>query len=213
MSLVSLPEFAARHGISLRRAEQLAHENRLPAHKVGRIWLVDSARASHVLRKRRPLSQRSADALARALEGKPPSDLDPQERARLRSRVGALREDDASALLRDWMRSRQIEVRDLAVNSRDLPRLLEDNRIVRGGVSDARAGLSAAAEAELYVSADDFPSVERDWLLVPSDRPNVRVHIVDQRPDSPLPLAWLLADLADWGGPRERARIRELIAP
>ncbi len=65
---------------------------------------------------------------------------------------------------------------------------------------------------KLYVSIEDADGLMRDWLLVESDRPNVKLHVVESLPDeNRLPLAWVLADLADRGGPREDQRVRDLV--
>jgi hypothetical protein len=118
---------------------------------------------------------------------------------------------DSPELIRDWLSERQLEVRDLAANARDLNLLLNDERVIRGGISDPRPRLSSAGEAELYVSKKDADSVARKWMLVPSDRPNVRMHVVAELPDGDIPLAWILADLAERGGPRESQQVRELV--
>lgn len=102
-------------------------------------------------------------------------------------------------------------VLDLSLNRRDLPEMRNDPRLVLGGISDERAELAAAAEGEAYVAAGDVEALRADWLLVESGQPNVRLHVVKDEPPRPLPLAWLLADLADRGGPREVEQVRRLL--
>jgi hypothetical protein len=211
MASIGLAEFARDKKISLRRAQQLAARGQISASKIGNMWLVDSNVLINSLRSRRPLSPRSAAALADALDNRPLPELDPQERSRLRKRVDALAGPDSPELIRDWLSERQLEVRDLAANARDLDLLLNDERVARGGISDARPRLSSAGEAELYVAKKDADSVARKWMLVPSDRPNVRMHVVAELPDGDVPLAWILADLAERGGPRESQQVRELV--
>jgi hypothetical protein len=211
MGSIGLAEFARDKKISLRRAQQLAARGQINASKIGNMWLVDSDILINSLRSRRPLSPRSAAALANALDNRPLPELDPQERSRLRKRVDALAGPDSPELIRDWLSERQLEVRDLAANARDLNLLLNDERVIRGGISDPRPRLSSAGEAELYVSKKDADSVARKWMLVPSDRPNVRMHVVAELPDGDIPLAWILADLAERGGPRESQQVRELV--
>jgi hypothetical protein len=211
MASIGLAEFARDKKISLRRAQQLAARGQINASKIGNMWLVDSNVLINSLRSRRPLSPRSGAALADALDNHPLPDLDPQELSRLRKRVDALAGPDSPELIRDWLSKRQVEVRDLAANARDLDQLLKDERVARGGISDARSRLSSAGEAELYVSKSDADSVARKWMLVSSDRPNVRMHVVDELPDGSIPLAWILADLAERGGPRESQQVRELL--
>jgi hypothetical protein len=211
MASIGLAEFARDKKISLRRAQQLAARGQINASKIGNMWLVDSDILINSLRSRRPLSPRSAAALANALDNRPLPELDPQERSRLRKRVDALAGPDSPELIRDWLSERQLEVRDLAANARDLNLLLNDERVIRGGISDPRPRLSSAGEAELYVAKKDADSVARKWMLVPSDRPNVRMHVVAELPDGDVPLAWILADLAERGGPRESQQVRELV--
>lgn len=211
MVAIGLAEFAHDKKISLRRAQQLAARGQIKANKVGNIWLVDSNVLVSSLRNRRPLSPRSAAALADALDNRPLPELDPQELSRLRKRIDALEGPESPGLIRDWLSKRQIEVRDLAANARDLDHLLNDEGIARGGISDARAHLSSAGEAEIYVPQKDADRFARRWMLVSSDRPNVRMHVVAELPDGNIPLAWLLADLAERGGPRESQQVRELL--
>lgn len=211
MASIGLAEFAHDKKISVRRAQQLAARGQINASKVGNMWIVDSNVLISSLRSRRPLSARSASALSDALDRHALPDLDPQELSRLRKRVDALAGPDSPELIRDWLSKRQIEVRDLAANSRDLDQLLDDESVARGGISDARSRLSSAGEDEVYVAKRDVDAVARRWMLVPSERPNVRIHVVAQLPDGDIPLAWILADLAERGGPRERERVRELL--
>ena len=211
MASIGLAEFAREKKISLRRAQQLAARGQINAKKIGNVWLVDSNVLISSLRSRRPLSPRSAAALADALDNRPFPELDSQERSRLRKRLDALAAPDAPELIRDWLSERQLEVRDLAANARDLDLILNDERVARGGISDARSRLSSAGEAELYAAKRDVEPVARKWMLVSSDRPNVRIHVVAELPDGDIPLAWILADLAERGGPRESQQVRELL--
>jgi hypothetical protein len=211
MALMTLTDFARQRNVSVRRAQQLASNGRIDARKIGRMWFVDSPPPPSGIRGRRPLGERSAHALVAALEDLPLPELDGQELARLRRRLESLHGPDAPYLLRDWLRPRQLVVHGAAANARDLPGLMADERVIPGGVSDARARFSSASEAELYVSATDVVALRHDWLLVDSERPNVRMHVVDEMVRPSIPFAWLLADLADQGGPREVERVRELL--
>lgn len=59
-------------------------------------------------------------------------------------------------------------------------------------------------KAEIYVPQRDVDVVVRKWMLVPSERPNVGIHVVASLPEGDIPLAWILGDLAERGG-RENA--------
>jgi hypothetical protein len=109
------------------------------------------------------------------------------------------------------MRSRQHRLVKVAANPADLAEIAGDPRLVPSGISDERSGLSAARELEGYVASDAMPGFLRDNVLIDSDAPNVRLHVVNKLPERPLPLGLLLADLADWNGPREDARVVELL--
>ena len=90
--------------------------------------------------------------------------------------------------------------------------VLADPRVVRSGVSDPRAGLSAAEWAEGWVRADDLKALRRTHLLRRAEGAyRVVLHVADELPPSPVPLLLLAADLVDHQGARELARARELI--
>lgn len=117
---------------------------------------------------------------------------------------------DALAVLRSWLPSRS-EVRHL--QAQDVQGLLADERAVASGVSDPRAGMSAASFAEVYVHEDDADELVVDHLLVPVSRAraNVRLHVAPILPPVPVPELLVIADLADADGPREESRARELL--
>jgi hypothetical protein len=139
-------------------------------------------------------------------------ELDAQERYfvdRYRGRIAD--SEDPPRLLHSWLRSRQIRVVNLAGNQSDLPGLVDDELVLPSGISDERAGLSSASEFEGYVGSDDLDEFVRRNLLVPSSSPNVRIHVVDMLPSRPAQLGLVIADLADWNGPREDGRVVELL--
>lgn len=79
------------------------------------------------------------------------------------------------------------------------------------GISDPRAGLSAAGEFEGYIEAADLDEFLRDNLLVESASPNIRLRVVAKRPPEPVGLGLVIADLVDWNRPREDGRALELM--
>jgi len=116
-----------------------------------------------------------------------------------------------AALLSSWMKSRQLRVENLSANPADLGEIARDERMVASGISDERSGMSSARELEGYVTVSSLESFTRENLLVASDSPNVRLHVVEDLPSRPIPLGLVLADLADWNRPREHGRISELL--
>ena len=113
-------------------------------------------------------------------------------------------------LLRSWLASRA--EREF-LSAPEIDALHADPRPVLSGLSGERSGLSAAADVEAYVRAEDAVAVRRDHLLVDAGSDaNVVLHVSPLLPDGPVPALLLSADLADHDGPRELARARELIA-
>jgi hypothetical protein len=120
-------------------------------------------------------------------------------------------EDSPLRLLHSWLRSRQIRAVDVAANPADIAEISADRRVIASGISDSRAGLSAAREFEGYVEASNLDRFLRGNLLLDSDAPNVRLHVVERLPDAPLPLGFVIADLIEWNRPREDGRAIELL--
>lgn len=208
---MSVKEAAARLGVSERRVQALIEAGRLPARRVGRMWLVPVADLSRVKYRSRPLSPRAAHAVVRSVSGKP-SLLAGSEAARHHSRMAALVADaDPAALLRSWLAAVAPPVRRLAVAPADLSDLRADRRLVPGGISDPRSGLAVVDEFEAWIAAEDVDAVQREFLMVDSAEPNVVLRIANDPVDSPLDLGWLLSDLASRGGPREAAAVGRLL--
>lgn len=114
-------------------------------------------------------------------------------------------------MLASWVASRGDR---LALAGRELGAVVADSRLVRSGLSDPRARLSAADLAEGWVSSADLDMFCRDHLLRPTTgTPSVVVHVAPatiEVPD-PVPLLLLAADLVDHYQPRPTARARDLI--
>ena len=96
----------------------------------------------------------------------------------------------------------------------DVADLLEDSRLMPSGIADPRAGISASGVVEGYVSPAAVDDLIRDYLLVESERPNVWLHVADIPSDASgrVPLGFVIADLLDHGGPRERSQAANLLA-
>lgn len=207
-------------GVSPQRVRALARSGQLSARRVGGHWLLEPADAIRPARVSRPMSQRMAWAMCRMLSGDKALGLDPSEMSRLRARIAALRSSDNPApQVASWLESRAPRVR-LSVHPGGLARLREDPRLLLSGVSDPRSNLSAAQDAEGYVSPSDLQQLRRDYLLVDDARGNVVLHVadvaqamkVDLDAEGLAPLGLVIADLADHDGPREHAQVRRLIA-
>src|SRR5690554_5613159 len=157
---VGVPEAARLMGVSVARARRLAAEGRLRARLVGGRWLVDAASLPSAPRRSRPMSPRMAWALVVLSDGGRPDWVEPREVYRLRQALDRLAADDEpEVLLRSWLASRAERRRFSA----PAPQALRsDARVVPSGLSDERAGLSAAGDVEGYVQAGDIGVVIRD---------------------------------------------------
>ncbi|MFC5503124.1 helix-turn-helix domain-containing protein [Lysinimonas soli] len=209
---LSVSEFAEARGVSRQRALALISAGQVKAQRVGRSWVIDQQEVNRRAARGRPLSARMAELIIHAMSGDVPERLDPQERFFLGKYVDRLRRDESPLeLLHSWLRSRQIRVVDVGANPADIPEIAADRRAVASGISDPRAGMSAAREFEGYIEAADLERFLRDNLLVESASLNVRLHVVGRKPADPVPLGLIIADLADWNRPREDGRALDLM--
>jgi hypothetical protein len=218
---VGVADAAARLAVSERRVRQLAESGALVARQVSGRWLIDEASLDRAVPVARPMSGRMSWALIAQLssglaEGPnnqywPNDRIGGSELARLREKADRLHHSERPAdLLRAWLRKRA-ERLPFRAAAADLPDLAADPRLAPSGISDKRAGLSAAGECEGYVAQADLEVLRRDYLLVESSQPNVILHVADRPVPRPAPLALVLADLADWHGAREDAQVRRLL--
>jgi hypothetical protein len=123
---------------------------------------------------------------------------------------GLRHHDQPALLLSSWLRKRA-EVNKLRAHPADLRRLLLDKRIVASGISDPRSGISASDFVEGYGRKNSLKQLQKDYLLVPSEDPNVLLRIINIRMPDPLPMGYVLADLADHVGPREGSQVERLL--
>ena len=197
-------------GVSVGRARRLAAEGRIRARLVGGRWLVDAASLPSAPRRSRPMSPRMAWALVVLSAGGRPDWVEPRESYRLRRALDRLVADAGpELLLRSWLASRADRQR---LSAPDAQALRSDARVVPSGLSDERAGLSAAGDVEGYVLADDACALIREHLLIDAGpSADVVLHVSPLLPEVPVPLLLVAADLADHDGPRELVRARELI--
>lgn len=212
--MIGVNELAARLSVSAVRARELVRSGNVPAQRVGGRWMVDEADvpAPGSRRNSRPLSARSAWGLIQAASGEPGMNRHPMERARYREWLKRLESsEDPAGLLASWLGARARR-ESFSANSADIGGLREDPRIRLSGVSHPAAGLLPGREVEGYVAERELNSLRRDWLLVdaPVRQANVIFHVVSELPDEITPLL-IAADLAERGGPREKAAAARLI--
>jgi hypothetical protein len=160
------------------------------------------------------MSSANASIFLAALSGGGISAPDPVARRRIGEKVDLVLAGEVDAQrFWSWVRCRSPRLA-LSANASDLADLLEDPRLVRSGVSDPRAGLAASAVAEGYVSSAHVDALVKDYLLVESDRPNVWLHVDDVAIDDAgrVPIGFVIADLLDHAGPRERVQAESLLS-
>ena len=240
MSRISVPEAAARLGVSPARIRQRIADGSLVAEKIGGRWLVDLSVSPGGQGRGRPVkadvvwfaisladpASRQGDASEPAFSGAISQPDDPVKssvsslrRAQQRlaeaasaARVGA-DEGGPVDLLLEWLGNRA-ERRLYRVADRDFQPLGEDERLLLSGVSHPRSGMQDPRIVEGYVAAGDLEGLVRDHWLDPigvDQTPNVILHVAPARPREVSALM-LAADLAEQGGPREMLRAHELVA-
>lgn len=221
MSSISVPEAAQRLGVSEGRVRQRIADGSLLAGRVGGRWVIaeSSLPAARDRLHARPLSVRMSAAVLALLDRQVP-DVSPQEKSRARKYAKRLMEADAAAapLMRAWFKQRASR-RYFRVAEADLAALGKDDRLALSGVSAPKSGIVSQGLVEGYVAAADLESLAEDYFLLPGQvgAGNVIIHVPNGPGQSPLlhrvreSKAWLAADLAEHNGPREDARVRELI--
>jgi hypothetical protein len=208
---ISVADAARARGVSSRRLLQLIHAGRIEARRVAGRYLVEERELYRRPVLGRPMSPRMAWAFIAVLSGQAPEQVNATERHRLQARRERLRvSPDPAALLASWLAARA-ERRELSVPAGALDGLRADPRVAASGISDPRAGLSAAHQFEGYVRGGEADDVVADHLLIRSTTPNVFLHVANVAVALPAPIGLVLADLADHPGPREDARVRELL--
>lgn len=226
MGLVSVPEAAQRLGVTRARVHQRIASGSLPAQQVGRQWIIDEwdlRRIAHHGVPGRPFSATSAWALI-AVSAGDAGQFSPSVRSRARTRHAQLLravtvEPDlevvASLLGRALGgRARRIVYRASVL---DLPAVRTDPRLHLSGVSASASQISAGEVVEGYLKADDLDDLVDAHLLAPvgEDRASVIIHVVNgdwEIHDWVTSDLVIAADLAEHGGPRERARAQKLVA-
>ena len=214
--MASVDEYAKWRGITPQRVRELLRSGELPGRRIGsRQWIVDDAAFASRPRIGRPMSPPMAWSLIALLGGDEPVDeLSPVQWSRLREYRNRVLHagSDAPAMLSSWLRHRGERVVYRA-SPEDLADLAKDARLLPSGVSDSRAGISAAGTIEAWLR--HFMSLEQlvgEYLLLPDPKGQVVLHRGREHGEDRAPLGMIIADLADWNGPREDARVVELLA-
>lgn len=186
MTELTVPEAAEHLSVHQSRVRELLQAGTLTGRRVGRQWLID---AGDLDRHRelilggatsRAMSARTAWAAGALVDGQDTAWLASSERSRLQSRL--LRNADEVATFRRWLSSRQTGTERLRIAEDDIAALLQEEGVVATGISAARAhgvGLSAAGEADAYVTEAVAGRLKKAYFLVGSERGNLLLRTVD----------------------------------
>lgn len=209
---ISVREFAVRKKISERRVLQLINQGDLKARRLSSQWLIDASELSRRPKSSRPMSPKMSKAFLEILSDMKNEDpLDPSEKSRLKSRIKKMKlDDDPVLLLNSWLR-RRAEFQNYKINLVDLPNLASDMNVIPSGVSDSRSGISSQDFFEGYVLKKDLAKLKRKYFLVASEQPNVILRIVDHELPRPIPIGYVIADLAEHNSAREQFQAESLI--
>lgn len=158
----------------------------------------------------RPMSPSAALGLLFELSGEPARWLDRVSRWKVLHSQAA-----GSVELLTARAARRGERIELRAHPSDLSRIASEPAVVRGGISAASGheiGLVAPGAIELYVDRRRSDALVRRYSLVPSEDPNVILHVVDLpaalEGREVMPLGVVIVDLLESGEPRAAAAAR-----
>lgn len=210
---LSVNEFARKQGISRARVHQLIKAKEIKARKVGHQWIIPAQEIAHKPKIGRPFSPRMANAFIKYLSNIDIAEnLDPSEKARLKARINQIKENpDPANLLRSWLKNRS-ESLELNIGAKDFNKLLKDENLLISGAYNPLSGLSGASIIEGYIQKQDLKKIIKRHLLVESPNPNVKIRVIDEPLPKSLPIGYLLADLSENYGARERRRVKEIVS-
>lgn len=218
MNLVGVALAAEALEVSPRRVRQLLASGQLPGQLLGRSWVIDHDDVDRLRRQGvgRPWNASSAWAVL-SLAGGGVADLSPLDRSRARQRIA----DKGLGGLLAQIQARA-EHRDVYAHPSVLDRVVNDVRVVRGGVSasgEHAIDLIVPDAAEVYVRASQIADLEGDYALDgDAERPNLIVRVVDdelwpfEEGERVAPWPVVAVDLLEAGDERSRRAGLELIA-
>lgn len=186
MSELTVPEAAEHLSVHQSRVRELLHAGTLTGRRVGRQWLIS---ADEVDRHRelvrggatsRAMSARTAWAAGALVDGQDTDWLASSERSRLKARLQ--RHAEEVVTFRRWLSSRQTSTQRFRIADADIAAFLQEQNVVATGISSAHSHgvrLSAAGEAEAYVTAAVAKQLTKKYFLVASGRGNLLLRTVD----------------------------------
>ena len=179
MTVVGVSEAARRLGVTPRRVRQMISDRRLPAGRVGRVWVIDERDLNTAVRRpaHRPWKPASAWTVLAAAESQLPPTLTAYERHRALKR---LREGLPSIVAQLSERARR---RTFYTHPTDVDRIIATPGIVRTAASAApehNIDLVGPAPAEGYVAESVLKQISASYHIEErSERPNLVLRVVD----------------------------------
>lgn len=210
-SALSVPEAAARLGVTAGRVRQLIASGELAARRVGRVLLVEAAsvdrRAQLGTLDGRRFSPARAWGLLFLIDGLDARWLDPVSRAKLRNFIA--RHDLASLRPRLVTRAQRHQFR---AHPSDLGPIQRESGLMRTGTSAARdvgLDLMPADELDAYLTRDRLDAIVDKYKLREGQQPNLTLRsTLALTPDWPVlqvaPASVVAIDLADDVDPRSQ---------
>jgi excisionase family DNA binding protein len=214
---LSVPEAAARLGVTAGRVRQLVASGELNARRIGHVLLVDAESVDRRVQlgtlDGRRFSPRRAWGLLFLVDGLDAHWLDPVSRAKLRNFIA--RHDLASLRPRLVTRAQRHQFR---AHPSFLGAIRREPGLMRTGVSaayDVGADLIPGDEFDAYLTADHLDAVVDKYKLRQSNEPNITLRttlaLMPGWPARPVAPASVVAiDLADDIEPRAQEAARRL---
>lgn len=220
-------EAAALLGVNQQRVRALVAAGGLDARRIGTQWLIDEqsairqARLTEAGATGRPMSTRSAWAVADLADGGEAAWLGDSERSRMRSRLRGVASIET---VQRWLGRRSGAAVRYRVGERDLSALVRDGAVVLTGISASDAyglDLGTGGAGAAYTTRDQATRLVRERYLIESRAGNLTLRLVDHDLHEAAarrigdhrvaPRLIVGADLADDTDSRTRATGRSLI--
>jgi len=208
-STLSVPEAAARMGVTAGRVRTLVASGELTARRLGRVLLVEAASVDRRVQlgtlDGRRFSPQRAWGLLFLIDGLDAPWLDPVSRAKLRNFIA--HHDLASLRPRLVTRAQRCQFR---AHPSDLGPIQREPGLMRTGTSAARdvgLDLMPADEFDAYLTRDRLDALVDKYKLLESQQPNLTLRSTPAlTPDWPVrpvaPASVVAIDLADDIDPR-----------
>jgi len=221
-SLISVPEAAARLGVSADAVRKRIASGSVTAQRRGRQWWLDGRSVDRLARQRvgpgRPLSPEMAWAVLFLASDDKEAAVRAVRNPRYRSRMSAWLRSHPLAEHSTRLRARA-EAEEFEAHPSELPRILDRGDVLATGISagDAVGLVGGPAAAEVYAAADRREAIIGEHALVPGPGP-VRVRWVPDEiwplldHESRAPRAAVLLDLLEHDDPRARREAARALA-